>query len=712
MALAITERLGEAKTAIATGRETIDKIKHADENAVHKANGKALAPWAVGSAVCTAAGFGLMFPPVVAVVGGSVAVAALTAGIMIPAKSPLRFLESIHAWAKTHPKHTVTCGVAALVWFILAQILGGSAAAGLAFLGLAGFYLLSARWWQAHRRGWTDPDAGRPAPGLPTGTELEPSDVTKVIDPIVHKWTMNVSANGVLKGSFLKNGRDVQGGREYELHLAPGRQSIETVWSQVALIATGLGTHRGNFVIEEVAASKDNPEPDPSIISFKVVTDSPVRESQPLTGPMWETSEDGTCAWVNIGTYIDGVGAARWHVLSKNSAWGGFLVGRTGSGKSVILDTIAASIMASGVAQLFYIDGQGGASSPFIFENADWAIGSEPDRWDTMLTGLETLIRIRNAENRRELKVSGFTASRRRPVVVVIVDECHLIFNYKKNGPNWAERWADIARTGRKVGVVVIAASQVYTLDTFGGLDALRDNLLAGNGVGLKLGANQSMVMGQGSESFNPATLKGIPGYGMVLGGTQPGGKVRTAPFRSRFAEEEVISRIMSRAALCQPGMDNLGKGALNHLTDGAYTRRAELAQESDDALDELLRKVRAGEMDGSMPWEASASPDEVLAMLDSGLPDYTKFMTDYKAEQDRLQVEVEERLTGVKLIAYRAVRDGASTTAEILRIARDNGASSESYVFDALRDLKKEDIIEQVGLKGSGYRLKELTPS
>src|SRR5690606_12640899 len=102
---------------------------------------------------------------------------------------------------------------------------------------------------------------------------------------------------------------------------------------------------------------------------------------------------DGNDLLLEVGTFADG-SRAKIALATKNSAWPMFAVGGQGSGKSSSINVMLISALATGVATVWYMDGQDGASSPGLAETADWASLSE-DEHERMLCALEGVIALR-----------------------------------------------------------------------------------------------------------------------------------------------------------------------------------------------------------------------------------------------------------------------------------------------------------------------------
>lgn len=661
-------------------RDTINSARNADETAIHKRLEKQIAPWVVGSSVASLALTGLAMNPGYDVGFGALSIAAVTAGLYLPKALDMSFVGNLATWARSNKIHTWMCASAAWVWYTMAVIMGVGEAKTLTLTGVSALLLLSARWWQEYRIGYPDTDLVEASP-------LDEMIITETIenlvgedDKIIAKWAKNVAGSGgALPGTRLSGREEVKNGVAYSLDLVPGKQTIQNALSALPLIATALGVPQRNLIVEEVHPTEDNLDPDPAILRFQVITNSPIRKIVPLNGPTWK--RDGDDLWIELGLFADGEGIVRWKVFTENSMWGGYVVGDTGQGKSVISDTIGMSLMDTGLVTVFYIDPQNGTSSPGLFKNADWAIGNDPARWDRMLTGLETLVNIRSAENAVRLGTGGFTATPARPGVMVIIDECHVPFRL------WPERFANVARQGRKVGVAMIGLSQIYGLKSFGEDEALRQSLCGGNTVALKVSRNNASLID--GMPINPADLPDIPGYGIVVSPDPKFG--RTAPFRGFYAKEEARKTMMAHVAPSMAKLDDLAIGALDSLTNDVYSMRDFEAEADLVAMETLLRNLEQG-IKVSMP----KTPTPAKAGEMPNLEDF------------REEAAPGAGLVGVKKLIYEAIKNGTTSTGALLELAKSKGFTSESWVYDALRELVEDQLISK-GSKQGSYLIKEV---
>ena len=242
------------------------------------------------------------------------------------------------------------------------------------------------------------------------------------------------------------------------------------------------------------------------------------------------------------------MGEAGWRLWTAGesgdndgSAWSGALIGAPGSGKSRTLESIAIGAMASGLAVCWFIDPQGGASSPALKSYADWYV--DLSGADDMLRAIEGVAAWREFENATE-GWTGFTPRPDRPLLVVFIDEAHEVLKGRSG-----KRLSALARKIRKLGICLVIVSQYPGIETFGGDEALRLSIMAGNGICFRTASNYAGSLMAGLE-MDPKRLPDVKGYGFTI---RVEGFSRLAPFRNRLCKNpfEEMERASAGAAPC-----------------------------------------------------------------------------------------------------------------------------------------------------------------
>lgn len=649
-------------------------------------------PWKVGGLVL-AAGVVAARAAEVSVTHAMVAALATGAG----AWAALRVLRTTKArkhratklaseWAEIDPAHARVCSWAAGLWLLAVILISPSTLAAWWWTGLVGLLALLAlgsRFWAHHRvpRVLAAVDEAV-APPPPPGEH-----------PMARKWRTQVaSGQGPLPGTKLTGLTEEPYGVRGRLHLVPGRQTIGSVRAALGYIATGLGVAEADILVEHVEPTEDEPKPDSSVLDIKIVTVGLLNTKVPLTSGRLDVSEDGE-VHIRLGPYADGDGQARYRLYTADSMWSGFVAGSTGSGKSGLIDGLALAAWETKNTVVLYLDPKNGGSSPRIFDRAHWAIPNDPDTWEALLNGLVELVEARGLENSARLKTSGFAPSFARPGVLVIVDECHAVINADN-----AYRWGRVAREGRAAGVALVLASQIYGLDSFGGSDAVRANVTAGNTVALRVSRNQASMIAD--ITLDPSALPKITGVGLTAEG-------RDVAFRAAWAPNETTAALMDAALDGAPQeLDALAAGALDAGSGGLYSRRHEIAQQQVVDAEERLAAYEAGRTpaarEATAPQVALAnfvnpSLDNLPTSIDPAL------LTDAdlglgilkQVNADPHQALLATWSGAAKRVLELLIDRGVAKRGEIEKHVMDTEECSRATVSRALDDLAEAEVIE-----------------
>ncbi|MGW8438829.1 type IV secretory system conjugative DNA transfer family protein [Nocardiopsis sp. NPDC055879] len=478
-------------------------------------------------------------------------------------------------WAEIDPAHARVCSWAAGLWLVALILIQPATLAAWWWSGLVGLLALLAlgsRFWAHHRVPRVLARVEEHAPPPPPPGE----------HPMARKWRTQVaSGQGPLPGTKLTDLDEQPYGLRGRLHLVPGRQTINSVRAALGYVATGLGVDEADILVEHVEPTEDEPKPDSSVLDIKLVTVGLLNKKVPLEAGRLDINDDGEVQ-IRLGPYADGDGQARYRLYTADSMWGGFVAGSTGSGKSGLIDNLALGAWETKNTIVIYLDPKNGGSSPRIFDRAHWAIPNDPDTWDRLLSGLVELVEARGLENSARLKTSGFTPTAARPGVLVIVDECHAVITSDN-----AYRVGRIAREGRAAGVAMVLASQIYGLDSFGGSDAVRANVTAGNTVALRVSRNQASMIAD--ITLDPSALPKITGVGLTAEG-------RDVAFRAAWAPNDTTAELMDAALEGAPTeLDPLAAGALDAGSGGLYSRRHEIAAQQVIDAEARLAAYEAG---------------------------------------------------------------------------------------------------------------------
>jgi hypothetical protein len=432
--------------------------------------------------------------------------------------------------------------------------------------------VLSLHWWRARR--------------IPNQRPASPASPARLrTAPYADRWATSIGCQGApLAGTRLESHEPIEAGHRYVLRLVPGKMSMATVVGQLDNVRTGLELMPDDDMILE-----RHPLLSASRLVFTVITRSPVRQSVAWPGPA--AAFNPATGRVALGPFSDGEGVATWKAYTANRMWGGFMSGGTGSGKSRTIESIAFALAGATThpTVVWFGDGQGGASSPMLTRTADHAATTH-EQINAMAAGALLIMQLRQDENVLEDR-EGFTPAEDRPGLLIVIDECQKPLSKLEN-PSLAEHtqylFATIAREGGKVGVALLMASQQSTLDAFGGAgnnaEALRSNLLTGNGLALK-SKDQNIKQVFGID-VNPKSFPDMPGYGYLID-PEPGG--RSAPYRGYYLDDKQRAYWAQRIE-----WRSLDDGAANTYGPD-YLRRRELATEAKEAVRRRVAARRTG---------------------------------------------------------------------------------------------------------------------
>lgn len=568
-----------------------------------------------------------------------------------------------------------------VVWLIVAVVAGPSW--GICLLLVSATVSVSLGYWRALSLGGDDDE--------------QPVRIESI--PLL--WRTHVANDqGALPGSVLFAPVIEDGLAEYTVQLRRGRETIQTAMANMGKISSGLDVPIRNLVMEA------HPNESPSQMRLTVVTRSPIAKTVDYTGPRVRGGlilpgafEDPDvsrpeAAVIDIGPYADNRGSAPWRlwtpgeVLNGGSAWGGFIGGGMGSGKSRTLELLSIGAMSTGWVETWFLDPQGGASSPALREHAEW-YGDLNDA-GTLLEALEGFIDVRGREMGHEGWL-GFDPSPERPMLNVVIDECHEVFGIKET----LERWVTVARKIRKVGGGLTCLSQYFGLPTFGGREELRSSIYTGNIIVMR---SESKHQGQlvPGLSIDPMTLPPLPGFGYTV--ARGGSDARTAPYRAEYVKDPAAWLRMFPG----PGLDRLSVEGCGDI----YKNRHTLEQEKRDQLRESIELIRAGHAPRPQD-KVLTAPKPVPAVAADTWFKPVEFVRPSLQLVQGGAAEAEDEAT----LAARPARDkiiahltsaGVAQKAELIKAAN----VSESRTRQVLDNLIKQGLVEKA--EHGWYRLKQ----
>lgn len=524
-----------------------DAARRAGRNAKSEArstahrNRKQLAPWALaapyaalGAGGWVAVEFGEAHPVGLAAVFAATTLGAamLTWRTWLAQRVPTRFAERLKA----------TMALLS-TWAVLMPLVPTAGQGGMWLAWMMATAYMALPWWRDHEH-------PLPASEVPEATSVNTStseddtaaeqqltDEQRFMQDKLERYAQHVAKQGMLPGTSLTNPQRVEYGYAFRLQLAQSGQTIDDARHMAEKIGYALNVNPASILFDQ----DWNPGAEWRTLVMIVIT---AAVPNTFDGP--RIVRDGGDIAIEVGPHSDGDGAERFTVLNdqlseeqlaagekpRGSMNGGFVFGTKGSGKSRFLEMIATGLRALGV-EIWYLDPQQGKSSPALMAEADWPFsgvhGSKAfSNVVDLLDAVDAVCEVREAEGGDHEQ--GFQHTPQRPAIMVIIDECHEVFqeNAPKKagviaGENFGVLFARLDRKMRKNGVGLLGSSQSITQNTFGvGNDAgvLRSGMCATNCFGLAYRANPALAPGYDDQPVQSLPLN--RGYGYALMGERP----------------------------------------------------------------------------------------------------------------------------------------------------------------------------------------------
>lgn len=618
---AVQSRIDKAKDLKGTTRDVLTDWARRDLTV--KRTVDQWSPWAISGAVFTIAAANQIAAQMS---GDAAATGAYTLGstvallgaVVAAMRTRNRFVNRLIPQNPTQARWMALCAGVAMAWLAIAVVVGITPTTGpvLGVVLMASTLVLARRHWRHHRipdpdsltpqlppsslkeLAGSDPEDTPTEKGPPAGAQYYLDQWTNIVAPSRNLMPDTVLAYEETITSEAEDGTVRTIGYRFRLHLPEDGITFSGVLNGVGRIQNALHIPQKNISPEQIP--EDICE-DPAQVWLKIITHSPIQKSVPMLSSRYrcEYDEDGRVkrGWVDMGPYSSGDGNAEWTLYSGgDSMWSGLIIGGTGSGKTVVLDTLGMSAAANDHTVLWYADGQRGGSSNFLPTISDFtALTDDPEEgetWEDMITAMETIAKARANENRKngakDPTQRGFHPTPERPGIMVIIDECQEIIT----NPKIAKRIERLSKIVRKVGMSLVLATQSADNSSFAYNTNIRDQLVQGNAIVLRTtGGSQAGFVGL---TLDPTQLPKIPGFGFMVSGG------RMAPFRSVFHTNYPRLWRMCGYDLTRP--DEIAVGAANIATEGRYAEQAapdpEVVMAQAEATLDKYRQAARGHLD------------------------------------------------------------------------------------------------------------------
>ncbi|MEU5958796.1 DNA translocase FtsK [Streptomyces sp. NPDC047525] len=207
--------------------------------------------------------------------------------------------------------------------------------------------------------------------------------------------------------------------------------------------------------------------------------EAPFKQARPATRELLTLDRHGR---FTIGTTHDGRDA-QVHMRSASGTLHGFLVGVTGSGKTVAMALMCAAYSLAGVVCWVTSarpDAQMSAVGRYVDRQGSGALRT--------VRQLRAAVGLMNVRGEINAEVGhDFSFNSPYPALIVVLDEFNSLVTDPLYGDEIAELTDILAREGRKFGVGVLFAGQTLNLDKLGGAASLREQVQGGVGIVLRI---------------------------------------------------------------------------------------------------------------------------------------------------------------------------------------------------------------------------------
>jgi hypothetical protein len=293
-------------------------------------------------------------------------------------------------------------------------------------------------------------------------------------------WQTEVVAHDLCKRTALVDVHETDRIVRGTVRLLPGA-SIARVTRDSQAVETALQTDVGGIGWEATGKAHR--------LGLIIVRKSAITRPVLYSGPTYQRGK------LQVATYADGSPGWWTHLTEGSGACNGLIVGSMGTGKTRAVGVIIHDLLQAGV-QVVIGDPQGGQSLPAWRDTVEYHADPEP------VTRLLERVHAEVAERSRlmaEQYAEAYDVNDPRIIelgikpLAVIINECHLVLDGEsREGRKIVKTVEKLAAICRKTGVSLIMETQIPQLGSLGGSQKLRDALVAGNCLVLRLSNRQS----------------------------------------------------------------------------------------------------------------------------------------------------------------------------------------------------------------------------
>lgn len=396
--------------------------------------------------------------------------------------------------AKVQAGMAMLCG-----WIAAMPLVHGSGQAGLWLALLAATAYMGLPWWRHHAHpiplaediatlDVTEEQSGQDADVEGTAGDADASSaaqaVRELVDGVTDAWPKRVARpGGAVPGSEIAYTGTTGNAACFAIALdAEGQVTAANIGSRRDRVALAIGVFAHQLGFEQ-GARVDEVIMRVTLAARETAYTGPVVlcDGTPISS-RWQITP-GSSVDIVFGPYLDGEGMASYRVIDAGSVNSAFILGSIGSGKTLLGEQIAIALRFIG-CELWYVDGQDGASSDMLKHHADWSVSLTPGDVENLYQAIKGVADGRNLELRTQPELNNkYTYDPARPPVITILEEAQEVFRMESpSGATYGILLGQLAQKFRKDGMGFLCISQDFDMTgTFGGSDMLRNCLLAAN---------------------------------------------------------------------------------------------------------------------------------------------------------------------------------------------------------------------------------------